>query len=94
MNPMMASLNRNQTQPAMMEQISQLKQLSEVMKNPVGVAKTNVMAQIQNHPLYAKAKEIADRFGGDWNRAFQETAKSVGIDPNQITSMLHQQGLV
>ena len=92
MNPMLTTLNR-QANPQIADQIGQLKSVAGALRNPGTAAKNAVMAQLQNHPLYPKAKEVADRYGGDWNRAFVEVAKQNGIDPNQITSMLRQQGL-
>ena len=94
MNPMLAALNRTQAQPAMLNQISQLQSLAATIRNPVGAIQSTAMAQLQSHPLYQQAKQIADQYGGDWNRAFEETAKKNGIDPNQIRTLMRQQGLV
>lgn len=97
-SPMAESLMKTQTNPAIVDQISRLRQLTGALNNPAGWAKgaanAALMTALQRHPMYAKAKELADRYGGDWNKAFEETAKSNGIDPNQITAMLRKQGLV
>ena len=94
MNPMYASLNASAVQSPMSQQIMQLRTMMEAIQNPGQIAQGAVMAQLQNHPFYAQAKTLADRYGGDWNRAFEETAKQNGIDPNQIKQMLRQQGLI
>lgn len=94
MNPMYASLNNSAVQSPAAQQIGQLKAMMTAVQNPGYVAQGAVMAQIQNHPLYAQAKSLADRYGGDWNRAFEETAKQNGINPDQIKQMLRQQGLI
>ena len=94
MNPMLVSLNRGQAQPGILNQVGQLKTLVGAAKNPGGVIQNGLLTQIQNHPLFSQAKAIADRFGGDWNRAFEETAKQNGMDPNQIRELLRQQGLI
>lgn len=44
--------------------------------------------QFQNNPLYKQMEEISKEYGGDYNKAFQETAKKNGIDPQIILSML------
>ena len=94
MNPMLTTLSRNQAQPAALEQIAQLRTLASAIKNPGATLQTSVMKQFQNHPLFQQAKQIADRYGGDWNRAFEETARQNGIDPNQIRELMKKQGLV
>lgn len=94
MNPMYASLNTSAVQSPASQQIMQLRTMMEAIRNPWQVAQGAVMAQLQNHPFYTQAKTLADRYGGDWNRAFEETAKQNGIDPNQIKQMLRQQGLI
>lgn len=56
--------------------------LAGAMRNPTGALSNAVMEKLKNHPLYAQASQIAAQYGGDWNRAFEETAKANGIDPN------------
>lgn len=94
MNPMLESLNRSQTQPKALSQIEQLKSLSSLIQNPGGTVKATLMDQLRSHPLFSKAQQIANQFGGDWNLAFRETARQNGIDPEQITSIMRQQGLI
>lgn len=94
MNPMLASLSNTNVQSPIVQQVSQLRSMVGAVQNPTTLAESAVMNQLQSHPLYAKAKELADQYGGDWNRAFEETAKQNGIDPNMIRSMLKRQGLI
>lgn len=86
MNPMMASLGANQA--------GGLKNLLNVMQNPAGAVNSAVMEKLKSHPLYAQAEQIASQYGGDWNRAFTETAKANGIDPQQIVGIMRQQKLI
>lgn len=94
MNPMLESLNRTVVQNPVVQQVDQLRNMMAAVKNPGVFAKNAVIAQIQMHPMYSQAKSLADQYGGDWNRAFEETARQNGIDPNQIRRMLRQQGLI
>ena len=86
MNPMMASLGANRA--------GGLKSMLGLIQNPAGAVNTAVMEKLKNHPLYAQAEQIAARYGGDWNRAFEETAKANGIDPQQIIGIMRQQKLI
>ncbi len=86
MNPMMNALGANQA--------GGLKNLLSVIQNPAGAANAAVMEKLKSHPLYAQAEQIAARYGGDWNRAFEETAKANGIDPNQIIGIMRQNKLI
>ena len=85
-NPMLASLGGRQ--------VTGLKNVLGVIQNPVGAVNNAVMEKLKSHPLYAQASQIAAQYGGDWNRAFEETAKANGIDPNQIVGIMRQNGLV
>ena len=86
MNPMMNSLGANQ--------VGGLKNLISTMRNPAGAVNSAVMEKLKSHPLYAQASQIAAQYGGDWNRAFEETAKANGIDPQYIVGIMRQQKLV
>lgn len=86
MNPMMASLGVNRA--------GGLKNMLGVIQNPAGAVNSAVMEKLKSHPLYAQAEQIAAQYGGDWNRAFEETAKANGIDPQQIIGIMRQQKLI
>ena len=86
MNPMMASLGANRA--------GGLKNMLGVIQNPAGAVNSAVMEKLKSHPLYAQAEQIAAQYGGDWNRAFEETAKANGIDPQQIIGIMRQQKLI
>ena len=86
MNPMMNSLGMNRA--------GGLKSMLSAIQNPAGAANAAFMAKLKSHPLYAQAERIAAQYGGDWNRAFEETAKANGIDPQQIVGIMRQQKLI
>lgn len=86
MNPMMNSLGTRQA--------GGLANLLGAIKNPAGAVNSAVMEKLKSHPLYAQAEQIAAQYGGDWNRAFEETAKANGIDPRQIVGIMRQQKLI
>ena len=86
MNPMLASLGNGQA--------SGLKNALGVIRNPAGAVNSAVMEKLKRHPLYAQAERIAAQYGGDWNRAFEETAKANGIDPGQIVGIMKQNKLI
>ena len=65
-----------------------------VIQNPASAVNSVVMEKLKSHPLYAQAEQIAAQYGGDWNRAFEETAKANGIDPQQIIGIMRQQKLI
>lgn len=86
MNPMIASLSMNRADG--------LKNMLGIIQNPAGAANTAFMAKLKSHPLYPQAEQIAAQYGGDWNRAFEETAKANGIDPQQIVGIMRQNKLI
>lgn len=86
MNPMMESLGMNRA--------AGLKNMLGVIQNPAGAANAAFMAKLKTHPLYPQAEQIAAQYGGDWNRAFEETAKANGIDPQQIVGIMRQNKLI
>ena len=86
MNPMMNSIGMNRADG--------LKNMLGIIQNPAGAANAAFIAKLKQHPLYPQAEQIAAQYGGDWNRAFEETAKANGIDPNQIVGIMRQNGLV
>ena len=92
MNPMLASLNRG----GMVQQAQNLKGALGVMKTlngPGSMQDKLIMASVMKHPMYQKAKEIADQYGGDWNKAFEATAKQMGVNTQDIVSVMKQSGL-
>lgn len=43
---------------------------------------------IQNNPNYSKIQEIGKQYNGDYQKAFYEEAKKMGIDPNEFLNGL------
>lgn len=89
MNPMMTSLAGGQTNG-----LKSALGLMGALKNPAGALNKAVMEKLKQHPLYVQAEQIAAQYGGDWNRAFEETAKANGIDPQQIVGIMKQNNLI
>ena len=85
-NPMLSSLGGRQA--------SGLKNVLGAIQNPAGAVNAAVMEKLKCHPLYAQASQIAAQYGGDWNRAFEETAKANGIDPKRIVGIMRQNKLI
>lgn len=84
-NPMMALLNKQTgagTPDQMLKAVSALQAATGGNNN-----------ELVNHPLYKQASEIAARYNGDWMKAFTETAKANGIDPNMILSTMRSTGI-
>ena len=46
----------------------------------------------QQNPMLRQVQEIGQRYGGDYNKAFEDICHQYGIDPNDIMAQL--QGLV
>ena len=53
-------------------------------KNPSAMIKQLA----SQNPNVANAINLANQYGGDYQKAFYEEAKRRGIDPNQILGML------
>ena len=47
-----------------------------------------VNQMMQNNPNFKKVQEIGQQYGGDYKRAFEETAKQMGIDPEDFLNNL------
>lgn len=88
-NPMMATLANGQAGG-----LKNALGLMGAIQNPTGALNAAAMEKLKQHPLYAQAEQIAARYGGDWNRAFEETAKANGIDPQQIVGIMRQNKLI
>ena len=43
---------------------------------------------MQNNPNYQKIQELGRQFNGDYEKAFRETAKQMGIDPDEFINSL------
>ena len=41
-----------------------------------------------NNPLLKQAMDLTQQYGGDSIKALNETAKQMGIDPNEIMNMM------
>ena len=64
------------------------------IKNMIGMirAAQNPQAMIQqmmnSNPNMKQVMQIVNQYGGDANRAFQETARQNGINPEEIFDMI------
>ena len=43
---------------------------------------------IQNNPNLKKVQEIGMQYGGDYEKAFRETAKQMGVDPDEFINSM------
>jgi len=43
---------------------------------------------MQSNPNYKQIQELGQKYNGDYERAFRETAKQMGIDPNEFINSL------
>lgn len=43
---------------------------------------------MENNPNYKRVKEIGEQYHGDYELAFRETAKQMGIDPDEFLNNL------
>ena len=41
---------------------------------------------MQNNPNFKKVQEIGKQYNGDYEKAFKETAKQMGIDPDEFVN--------
>ena len=44
---------------------------------------------IINNPSYKQAMDIVNQYGGDVNKALNETVSQMGIDPKEIMSLFN-----
>lgn len=89
MNPMMQSLGAQRAGG-----LKNALGIIGAITNPTGAANALFMEKLKSHPLYAQAEQIAAQYGGNWNLAFEETARNNGIDPQQIVDIMRQQKLI
>lgn len=47
-----------------------------------------VSQMLKNNPNVKRVQEIADQYGGNYEKAFKETAKQMGIDPDEFINNL------
>lgn len=39
---------------------------------------------LQNNPNYKKIQELGQQYNGDYEKAFRDTAKTMGVDPDEF----------
>ena len=81
MNPLLNGVN------PLMQNIGQIKKIMGMLKtanNPQ--AMLNQM--MQSNPNYKQIQEIGQKYGGNYEKAFRETAKQMGIDPDEFLNSL------
>ena len=81
--PILQQLGKNNIM-GMIQPIRQMMGMIKSAKDPQ--AMLNQLAM--NNPNLKQALDLTQQYGGDSMRAFQETAKQMGIDPNEIMNML------
>lgn len=70
-----------------MSQLQQIKSMMNLVQSSPNPRAMFGNLMVQN-PQVQNAMNIINQYGGDGQRAFYETCKQRGIDPNQILSML------
>ena len=77
-------LGRSQSNP-MMNQIKQTIQMVKASQNPQAMLNQLII----NNPSYKQAMDIVNQYGGDVNKALNETVSQMGIDPKEIMSLFN-----
>ena len=82
--------------PAILQQLGrgQMAQTAGKIKQMMGMVRAakdpqqaiNMLAM--NNPQVKQVMDIVEQYGGDSMKAFQETAKQCGVDPDEILGML------
>ena len=67
-----------------MQQLKQMMGMVQNAQNPQAML-NQIM---QSNPQMQQVMSIVNQYGGDANKAFYETAKQNGIDPQEILNML------
>ena len=68
-----------------MNQIKQAVQMVKAAQNPQAA----LSQLITNNPNYTQAMNIINQCGGDVNKALNDTAAKLGLDPNEIMSLFN-----
>ena len=71
----------------MMQMLKPVKRMMDMVRT----AQNPMLALNQlatSNPLLKKAMDLTQQYGGDSMKALEETAKQMGIDPNEIIKML------
>ena len=69
----------------MMNQIKQTIQMVKASQNPQAM----LNQLITNNPSYKQAMDIVNQYGGDVNKALNETVSQMGIDPKEIMNLFN-----
>ena len=81
MNPILDLLRKSSPQ---MNNISNTINMLKTASNP-----SLMLQQLSaNNPQVQQAMQVVQKFGGDPQKAFYETAKQMGVDPNEILRQL------
>ena len=79
----MQQLGKNQ----MIQTAAKIKQAMQAIKTAANPqAAMNMM--LMNNPNMKQVMEIVNQYGGDSMAAFRETAKQMGVDPEEILGMI------
>ena len=81
--PILQQLGRNNIQ-GMIQQVKQMMGMLRTAQNPSAVLNQLAMS----NPNMKQVMDTVNQYGGDSMKAFRETAKQMGIDPNEVMKML------
>ena len=79
--------------PGILQQLARNNPMMQSLKQMIGMVNSsqNPMAALNQlmagNPQMKQATDIASKYGGDYKTAFYETAKQMGVDPDEILSM-------
>ena len=79
-NPILGTLNQNR----LMGQMAPIKNMLKSVRNPQAM----LQQMMSNNPQYKQVMQFVQDNGGDAEKAFYSLANQMGVDPEQILSML------
>lgn len=103
-NPMLAQLSESGGAGNLLvshsaENLHRLANMAQQLRNVLkllrggGDISTILQTAAVNNPSIQQALQVAQKYGGDYNKAFQETARNAGINPDEVSDCLKQLGI-
>ena len=86
MNPILNNTPNNIMQN-IGKNIGQIKQAWGLLKN-ANNPQAMISQIIKDSPNAKRMREVVSQYGGDYEKAFRETAKQMGIDPDEFINNL------
>ena len=67
--------------------LGQIKNLMQMIKGS-GNPQAMLQQMLQNNPQYQQAMQLVNQAGGDPRQAFYQMAQQMGVNPDEILSMI------